>query len=414
MSNKNRMSKKITAVVICVLIAACLLCLQSCNDKVGGETTQSGFTGKSGEIAEPEEAAGTAASAESGATDRTASAAEEAAAAATAATAATAAPAAEEGEEAAAALSPGMMELKEHVQAELSEKAGRWSMYLYRLDTGEEFGVNEHDSMISASLIKLYIAGCYFEQIDKGVIADDYPNQLFTMISESNNGSTNTLIDVLGMDTINEFIREHGFEASLLQRKMLEKNGKENYTSTGDCGRVLREVYEGTYVSEEASARIMEAMRAQIARNRYKIPAGVPEGIQTANKTGELFTTDENGVNVTIQNDAAIIFVDNHPYVLTVMTAVPSAGEGEMHSQIAALSSEVYEAVIIEEPGEENTEEDAEENSGSAAGTDEQDASSGETGSETGGTIEEAPAAEGDTESVSEDAPVSLPEPAEK
>lgn len=85
-----------------------------------------------------------------------------------------------------------------------------------------------------------------------------------------------------------------------------------------------------------------------------------------------------------------------------------------MHSQIAALSSEVYEAVIIEEPGEENTEEDAEENSGSAAGTDEQDASSGETGSETGGTIEEAPAAEGDTESVSEDAPVSLPEPAEK
>ena len=414
MSNKNRMSKKITAAVICVLIAACLLCLQSCNDKVGGETTQSGFTGKSGEIAEPEEAAGTAASAESGATDRTASAAEEAAAAATAATAATAAPAAEEGEEAAAALSPGMMELKEHVQAELSEKAGRWSMYLYRLDTGEEFGVNEHDSMISASLIKLYIAGCYFEQIDKGVIADDYPNQLFTMISESNNGSTNTLIDVLGMDTINEFIREHGFEASLLQRKMLEKNGKENYTSTGDCGRVLREVYEGTYVSEEASARIMEAMRAQIARNRYKIPAGVPEGIQTANKTGELFTTDENGVNVTIQNDAAIIFVDNHPYVLTVMTAVPSAGEGEMHSQIAALSSEVYEAVIIEEPGEENTEEDAEENSGSVAGTDEQDASSGETGSETGGTIEEAPAAEGDTESVSEDAPVSLPEPAEK
>lgn len=75
MSNKNRMSKKITAAVICVLIAGCLLCLQSCNDKVGGETTQSGFTGKSGEIAEPAEAAGTAASAESGATDRTASAA---------------------------------------------------------------------------------------------------------------------------------------------------------------------------------------------------------------------------------------------------------------------------------------------------------------------------------------------------
>ena len=240
-------------------------------------------------------------------------------------------------------LDPKIQELKDHLEEELAAKSGKWSMCLHRLDTGEEFGINADNPMISASLIKLYIAGCYFEQIDRGVIGDDYPNQLFTMISESNNDSTNTLIDVLGMDTINAFIQEHGFKAGQLNRKMLHP-GTENYTSSADCARVLREVYEGTYVSQEASDRIMEAMKAQIARNRQKIPAGVPGDVETANKTGELFT-QEDGASVEIQNDAAIIFVPDHPYILTVMTTVPPVSEDEMRAQIAALSAEVYEAV---------------------------------------------------------------------
>jgi hypothetical protein len=131
------------------------------------------------------------------------------------------------------------------------------------------------------------------------------------------------------MDRINAFIQDHHYSAGQLNRKMLENNGTENYTSAKDCGRVLRKVYKGSYVSKEASERILEAMRAQIARNRYKIPAGVPESVETANKTGELYTKNKEGINVSVQNDAAIIFAEDHPYVLTVMTAVPGAGEDE-------------------------------------------------------------------------------------
>ena len=86
-------------------------------------------------------------------------------------------------------------------------------------------------------------------------------------------------------------------------------------------------------------------MRAQIARNRYKIPAGLPEDVETANKTGELYTKNKDGINVSVQNDAAIIFAQDHPYVLTVMTAVPGAGERDLHVQIADLSREIYQAI---------------------------------------------------------------------
>lgn len=250
--------------------------------------------------------------------------------------------------ESAIPLSPEMEVLDKTLRKELSEKAGDWSLYLYRLDTGEEIGINANDPMISASLIKLYVAGCYLEDVEKGTIDDNYQQQLFSMISASDNGATNRLIDLLGMDRINEFIQNHHYSAGQLNRKMLENNGTENYTSAKDCGRVLRKVYKGNYVNKEASERILEAMRAQIARNRCKIPAGLPEDVETANKTGELFTKNKEGINVSVQNDAAIIFAEDHPYVLTVMTAVPGAGEGELHRQIADLSRQVYEAVCGE------------------------------------------------------------------
>ena len=229
-------------------------------------------------------------------------------------------------QETAIPLSPEMEALDKKLREELADKAGDWSLYLYRLDTGEEIGINANDPMISASLIKLYVAGCYLEQVEKGAIEDDYQQQLFSMISASDNGATNQLIDLLGMDQINAFMKDHHYTAGQLNRKMLENNGTENYTSAKDCGRVLRKVYKGTYVNKEASGRILEAMRAQIARNRYKIPAGLPEDVETANKTGELYTKNKEGINVSVQNDAAIIFAEDHPYVLTVITAVPGAG----------------------------------------------------------------------------------------
>ena len=242
-------------------------------------------------------------------------------------------------------LSPEMSALDKKLREELENKSGDWSLYLYRLDTDEEIAINADQPMVSASLIKLYIAGCYLERVKKGKLDDNYDYQLFKMLSESDNGATNTLIDVLGMDRINRFMKKHHFKAGKLNRKMLVQNGTENYTSSADCGKVLREVYNWDYVNPDSSARVMRALWAQIPRNRQKIPAGVPSDIETANKTGELYTHDQNGTGITVQNDAAVIFAPDHPYILVVMTAVPGGGEGQLHSEIAGLSAQAYEAI---------------------------------------------------------------------
>ena len=256
-------------------------------------------------------------------------------------------------EETAAALSPEMGRLEDDLRDMIGEKDGDGSLYLFRLDIGEEIGIHDRTSMISASLIKLFIAGCYLDQVDQGNISDDYQNSLYAMLSASDNGSANTLIDVLGMDTINTYMKEHNYPDGQLNRKMLQKNGTENYVSARDCGRLLRRAYQGRLVSKEASERIVEALRDQIGRNRGKIPAGVPGEVVTANKTGELITVNDRGTGVDVQNDAAIIFDEDHPYILVVMSAVPGAGEGDLHAQIAELSAAVYDAVCGETEDEE-------------------------------------------------------------
>ncbi len=256
-------------------------------------------------------------------------------------------------------LSPEMSALDKKLREELENKSGDWSLYLYRLDTDEEIAINADQPMVSASLIKLYIAGCYLERVKKGKLDDNYDYQLFKMLSESDNGATNTLIDVLGMDRINRFMKKHHFKAGKLNRKMLVQNGTENYTSSADCGKVLREVYNWDYVNPDSSARVMRALWAQIPRNRQKIPAGVPSDVETANKTGELYTHDQSGTGITVQNDAAVIFAPDHPYILVVMTAVPGGGEGQLHREIAGLSAQVYEAICGTKEEESETGESA-------------------------------------------------------
>ncbi len=219
--------------------------------------------------------------------------------------------------------------IENEVAALIQNYGGEWSVYFQRLDTGESFCVNEM-SMVAASLIKLYVYGTVMEQIEQGILPEGvYDDSLWYMITVSDNTSCNYLIDTVGFDAVNEFIERNGFIHSHLNRRMLEYNGSENYTSTIDCGHVIEQALRGTYVSEYTSGRLLEALRN--SERTWKIPAGIPEGIVTGNKTGEL----DN-----IENDAAFVESPACTYVLCVMTAgVDSAAAID---QIAQLSAVVY------------------------------------------------------------------------
>lgn len=191
------------------------------------------------------------------------------------------------------------------------------SVYVENLSDGSMLTLDSRP-MQAASLIKLYVAGCVFEQSDLVRRQETYTGEtddlMASMITVSDNNAANTLTTRLGqgdpaagMALVNQYCQTHGFTDTHMGRLMLAPNDyDDNYTSVNDCGAFLKAIQEGRL---EGSASILELMKQQ--ERTEKIPAGIPEGILTANKTGEL--TD-------VENDAALVYPANTTYTICVMT----------------------------------------------------------------------------------------------
>ena len=208
---------------------------------------------------------------------------------------------------------------RQEIEDRLRKMPGSVSFYYRNLVTGEEMAYRPEESMMAASVIKLYIMAEAFRRIDRGELdanrmiamkrEDSVPScgavaylheglqvtvtDLITlMIIFSDNTATNVLIDLMGLEDIGRGIRELGFQDASLQRKMfdLEKSdrGIQNRITAGETGRLLRRLYEGTLVSREASEQMLSIMKNQQLNGKipFYLPALVDEP-EIAHKTGE-------------------------------------------------------------------------------------------------------------------------------
>ncbi len=213
------------------------------------------------------------------------------------------------------------------------------SVYAEDLTTGRNASVGNQKQQ-SASLIKLFIAGCVYEHLSEVKTQESYGNEtddlIRQMITVSDNDAANALVKRLGsgdanagMALVNDYCSRNGFSDTHMGRLMLDFNAADdNYTSVNDCGRFLEAVYQNKLTGSE---NILAYLKQQ--ERTGKIPAGVPAGVETANKTGEL--TD-------VENDAAIIFKEHTPYVLCIITnRLPDPAAGR--ALITSLSASVYE-----------------------------------------------------------------------
>lgn len=222
---------------------------------------------------------------------------------------------------------------------------GEWAVYVKDLTGGGSFDINSHQ-MESASLIKLYIMGAVWQAVEQGTLS--YTPQirelLAQMITVSDNESSNRLVEALSPDgsshpegrvVVNEFAATNGFADTNQGRDLKDHRDVEpvekNYTSVRDCGLFLENVYRATCVSPEASAQMLELLKAQ--QRREKIPGGLPEGVVTANKTGEVST---------MEHDAAIVYGPGRDYVFCVMS-VNLIDTQAARQQIRELSAAVYQ-----------------------------------------------------------------------
>jgi beta-lactamase class A len=111
------------------------------------------------------------------------------------------------------------------------------------------------------------------------------------MIVVSDNTATNILIDRLGMDTINEGLRQLGMEHTKLARKMMDfraiAEGRNNFTSASDMIACLKKVAEAEVLTKSSRSDFFNIMENQ--QFVHKLPALINDDqIKIGNKTGEL------------------------------------------------------------------------------------------------------------------------------
>ncbi|WP_333647812.1 serine hydrolase [Lacrimispora sp.] len=209
--------------------------------------------------------------------------------------------------------------MRDSIVKKLEGLPGRVSFLYENLATGDKASYKEDEPMMAASVIKLFVMAAAFDRIEKGLLdrsemigvrrEECVPScgaltylhdgilvtvmDLITlMIIFSDNTATNLLIDLLGMEQINGFIKDQGFEKTLLQRKMydleLSSRGIQNYITAGETGRLLKMMYEGKLVSGQASEKMIGILKNQQLCS--KIPfylQALPEEPEIAHKTGE-------------------------------------------------------------------------------------------------------------------------------
>ncbi|MCM0646989.1 class A beta-lactamase-related serine hydrolase [Clostridium swellfunianum] len=235
-----------------------------------------------------------------------------------------------------------MKELKRY----LDTRIGEYSFYFEDIDSGYTYSYNEKTAMPSASCIKIPIAMSLLKEVDNsalnlnqkyfiskqemvdgaGIIHEmnekEYSLEelLKVMLIQSDNTATNKIIDVLGMDKINNTIRELKLKETIIKRKMMDfearENGLDNFSSSFDLARCLKRLYQGSFLNRESSNFILNILRR--SQNREKIPFYIPE--REWNKIG-----NKSGSLDGIENDASIMNLDKGNFVFVVMSkALPN------------------------------------------------------------------------------------------
>jgi beta-lactamase class A len=234
------------------------------------------------------------------------------------------------------------------------------ALEVFDLSTGFSTGFNATRSMPAASTIKIPVMVEVFRQLQSGkfdldrhvtLLARDkdygsgelcdapvgttysITDLLEKMIDISDNTATNMLIRLVGRRNINTSMHQLGLTRTHLTQDIRTTDWSvrsDLRTSPHDLVRLLELMARRQLVNEWSSNEMISILEED--QINTLLPEPLPDDIQIAHKTGSFFDT---------LNDAGIVYADNAPYVIAVMTtALPSQNIGR--SFIHVLSRLVY------------------------------------------------------------------------
>jgi beta-lactamase class A len=153
------------------------------------------------------------------------------------------------------------------------------------------------------------------------------------MVAVSDNSATNVLIDRVGMNNVNALLDSLGLTHTRLRRKMMDvkaaSEGRENISTPREMMTLLEQIYRGKVLNKETTDDFFKMLSTH---KSSPISRDLPEGLQMADKPGELEA---------VRTDSGIIFADNRPYVISVMTTYLH-DERDGVEAIAKISVDAY------------------------------------------------------------------------
>ncbi len=211
----------------------------------------------------------------------------------------------------------GLSALETTLRQTVNSYNGIWSVYVKNLRTEETISIN-NCRLYTASEMKLFGMTAAYQAIEDGRISEDSLKDLLeAMITVSDNAAFNEIVLKIGVTSVSDWINANGYTDTFQCAGFVSGdhywdtvigNGY-NYSSVNDCGRLLESIYNGQCISKEASEKMLGLLKRQ--QITFKIPSVIPDGIVTANKTGEYMGTN---------HDCAIIFLEGNPYILCVFS----------------------------------------------------------------------------------------------
>ncbi len=237
--------------------------------------------------------------------------------------------------------------IREIVDRELTFLSGDYGVYVKNLNTGESFGTKENTIFTAASLIKLFVAGSYYKELDKnpnlfaeklilreedrvggaGSLVNDPSGSSYElsflvekMLNQSDNTAFAMVTRFLGFSKVKKFIKSNGFS---------ETNFEKNDTTPNDIGVFFEKLYKNELFDKNYTGEMIGSMTNTAFEDR--LPFYLPTSTKISHKVG---TWDG------AYSDAGIIFAPKGDYIIVIMT--DGADYNEAINTIRKLSEIIY------------------------------------------------------------------------
>jgi beta-lactamase class A len=154
------------------------------------------------------------------------------------------------------------------------------------------------------------------------------------MITLSDNGATNILIDALGMDSVNRTMASLGLKQTKLQRRMItpasSARGEENISTPAEAATVMARLSRCELpLSKKSCDRVREILELPKSE---AVRSVIPDDIAVASKPGGI---------VGVSTSWALVELPDRPFVITVMTNY-GGGDGDTAIREAAKAALAY------------------------------------------------------------------------